>query len=157
MRRLLFVISLLSLCYSCSTHENYEKKLSIQNYSDSAIYVYIDSVDYLQVNRRIHLFDTNIKEKKDEYDAPLPKISSPDYRVNAYNISSMNSPIIGGSESYPLINSKDSTLHVFFISESTMKNYSWKEICEKQMYLKKESYTLRLLNIKEWWITYFKD
>jgi len=69
----------------------------------------------------------------------------------------MNSPIIGGSASYPLINSKDSTLHVFFISESTMKNYTWKEICEKQMYLKKESYSQRLLDVKEWWITYYKD
>jgi len=124
MKRLVFVIPLLFLFYSCFNPENNDKKLLIHNYSDSAIYVYIDSVDYLQVNRRIHLFDTNIKDKKDEYGIPLPKISCADYRVNAYNISSMNSPIIGGSESYPLINSKDSTLFVFFISERTMKNYT---------------------------------
>ena len=72
---------------------------------------------------------------------------SPEYRINAYAYGAID---IGGNKKKPQLNCEEKVVTLFFISEQTMRNYSWEEISSKQMFIKKIILTEEELKNNDW-------
>lgn len=148
----MLIILLLLLLYGCfyDPHLRGKKLLYIHNCTDSAVYYEISCLDSLTLDRPSFLFSSYC-EDYDRYGNCLRKrISSPSDRVNAYSCRHTG---IVADESI-LRDCEDKQIRFFFIKESTLRDYTWDEICAKQMYEKKLIYTIEDLISNDWAIVY---
>ena len=128
--------------------------LNIYNYSDKAVYYSItyNKTDSLPQKPRLKLFynwDMNIKDKLGN------KIFSPiiqtGYRIDAYDVGREMMP---GSRDNPSFPSGVNEITIFFITEEIMREYSWKQIYNMQLYESKVMLTEGELKGKCWRYTY---
>ncbi len=157
------LISFAVLLQGCIfTYDPAPGKLHIRNNTDQAVYVYLKygEADVLPLEPKLELFeffDNEDGSMQDSSGNPLKScFVSPEYRINAYDLGSL---IIGGSANKPrlrstglLSNEKGVTL--FFITEKTMRSYDWEEIYQKQMFVKKKTFTQEELENSNWTVTY---
>lgn len=119
------------------------KSILIRNSTDSAIYVYYSFNDSIESSRELVLFENNRYGGTDNF-------YSPNYRVNAYSIGG-----IGITGRKKLVDcSRDKKLRLFFINEVTMREKSWKQICESQIYSKKVILSVSELKRLDWIVEY---
>ena len=127
---ILFFTTILFLQNCCVPSQ---QKLTIYNYSDSAIYVYVTCYDKISYDYPLSLF-YNIKATMIRANGDTIKpITSPNYRINAFSSGDLNG---FGSSGRGKIFYKDQ-MFVFFISENSRKKYPWTEIVEHQFYIKR--------------------
>lgn len=127
----------------------------IRNDSDEAIYVYFKcgNVDSLPSYPKLELFNYLSMDMKDASGNPItPYFSSPEYRINAYNIGSIT---IWGSRKHPRLPCEEDEVTLFFITELTMRNYEWEEIQREQMFTKRIALTKEEIEKNDWKYTYY--
>lgn len=134
----------LSMFQSC-VYDPPQKGICVLNYTQSAIYVAYSFNDSIDKNNKLCLFDT-------EFFNGSKHIISPQYRIDAYNTKGIG--ISGRDELFNI--ALDKKLRLFFITEKTMKYYSWEEICNKKMYVEKKCLTIDDLKRTNWMIRYSK-
>jgi hypothetical protein len=61
---------------------------------------------------------------------------------------------VWGSPKNPKIPCDVDTLHVFYFLEKVINEVSWKEICNKKLYIRKEKYTQKQLDSLKWRIEF---
>lgn len=128
--------------------------ITIYNYSDSAIYVYMkDGVaDSLPLSPGLELFIKSKTETTNKFgNAIFHPIVSPEYRINAFGYGDL---IIDGDCDNPKLPCGKQEVTLFFIKDKTMRNYSWAQIHEKQLYESKIVITESELKSKCWSISY---
>lgn len=125
------------------------KSLEIYNNSDDAIYVFFSNKDSITISPKLELF---VKDTTGLYFTSYDSIYSPEYRVNARSFSYLREKSVSTSKWIPFTD-KD-FVNFFFITENTMKNYSWEEIVEKQLYVKKVRYSYKQLEKLKFRIMY---
>jgi hypothetical protein len=113
--------------------------LTIYNCSDRAIYVYHSYNGKLEKEPRLELFEEKQEEFMFEKMGCEKLLKSPEYRVNAYEEEIM--PFVIGREEY----NRDSVFF-FFITEETMREFSWKKIVDEQLYARRISLALEDFN-----------
>jgi len=142
----ILIIPLLLLLVGCIFEPS--ETICFHNNSPSAIYVTSSCLDSLTLDLQLSLFDT-IKSEENERKDTCWKciIKSPDYRINAYSYENIaNNRIIKGC--------KKNKIRIFFIRESVMREFSWQEICDNQMYEKKLILTEEDLKKTDWVVVY---
>ena len=126
----IFIMSLSSIIFiGCPVYDAPMDIIDIQNYSPNTIYIYetcLNQIDSLPI-RSLYLLDTT---------DGVEKISSPPYRIPAYEFKS----IISRNWKSKINNCPDSALKVFVISEQTMKTKSWEEIWKNQLYIQRAEF-----------------
>jgi hypothetical protein len=141
MQKYIAILSVLILC-GC-TYDPPQQGIEIHNYSDSAIYIYYSTTDYINKTPELHLFENNgIK--------PYSKVS-PAYRINAYSFGGI---VFGSNRKAFIENIKDKRLRLFFIKEATMRIKTWDEIYKNQLYTKKIILSVKELDALGWQVTY---
>jgi hypothetical protein len=150
MKKNIFLLVVLTL-YGC-TYDPPKKSLEIYNYSDEAIYVYFSRADSLQLTPKLVMFYNIPDMGFDENNVRLDSLVTPDYRINAHNYSYLRESSTSSTKWIPF---KDKDYVVFFfIRESTIKKFSWEEICNKQLYEKKVKYSYKELEKLHYRILY---
>ena len=149
----LYIILLLLLLFGCMYDPPLrgKKTLFFYNCTDSAIYYHMSCIDSLTLDCPLFLFNT-FKSNSFAYKGKFleGEVYTPWYRINAYSDRGTG---IRANES--LANDCiDRKLRIFFIKESTLMKYSWKEICERQMYAKKLILKAEDLQQCDWCIVY---
>lgn len=143
MKRLILSILPFVLCGCLFTYDPPQKGIAVKNYTDSAIYVYYSFTDSIELNRKLTLFEVY-------YYNNSKHIVTPNYRIDAYN-----SRGIGTTGRESLVNqSQDKKLRLFFIKEETMRTKTWERICERQIYAKKKTLTVKDLEKTNWIVRY---
>jgi hypothetical protein len=151
MKKNIFLLVVLTL-NGCITYDPPKKSLEIYNYSDEAIYVYISRTDSLQLTPKLVMFYNIPDMGFDENNVRLDSLVTPDYRINAHNYSYLRESSTSSTKWIPF---KDKDYVVFFfIRESTIKKFSWEEICNKQLYEKKVKYSYKELEKLHYRILY---
>ena len=151
MKKNIFLLVVLAL-YGCITYDPPKKSLEIYNYTDEAVYVCFSSTDSLQISPKLVLFYTLSGLGYDENNVKIDTIVSPDYRINAHNYSYLRESSTSSTKWIPF-RDKDYVVF-FFIKESTMKKFSWEEICKRQLYEKKVKYSYKELEKLHYRILY---
>ncbi len=150
MKKLIYV-SCICLFYGCIfTYDPAPGKLNIRNNSDEAVYVYLKcgETNTLPLEPKLDLFHFISANMEDlNGDTIKPHFISPDYRINAYSYGVLN---IGGNQKQQQLQCKEKVVTLFFIAEKTMRDYSWEEICSKQMFDKKIILTEEELENNDW-------
>lgn len=118
-------------------------RIDLENRTDSAIYVYYSFRDSLELSKPLFLFEQRMFGGVTEY-------MSPDYRINAYTFGGIGT--LGQTELFS--KNKGENIRFFFIKESTMRSFSWKEIVEKQLYEKKKKFSEEELEENRWMVEY---
>lgn len=143
MKKLFFLLIIIMIFDGCLLIDPKPKFIEVENCTDSVIYVYYSFKDSLEKSRSIELF------KKYRY-AGVDKYISPDYRINAFSFGGIG---ITGRESL-LNESTDKIIRLFFIKEETIRNKTWDEICEQQIYIKKITLSVEELEKANWIVEY---
>jgi hypothetical protein len=143
------------LCGCIFTYDPAAGLFHIYNNSDEAIYVYFqcgksDSVPLAPRLELFHSFPTDNIENADGNPVKR-RISSPEYRINAYIFGSLH---MLGRLNKPRLPCDENKVTVFFITEKTMRNYDWEEIHKNQMFAKRVILTREELENKNWEYTY---
>lgn len=99
----------------------------IYNCSNEAIYVYHSQNGKLEMEPRLVLFEKKKSEFMFENTGCANLLKSPKYRINAYEEAEVTFPF--GKDSQH----RDSVIY-YFITEQTMKESSWEEIVNQQLY-----------------------
>lgn len=153
----MFLILIAVICTECPfpAMDPARGSIYIRNYSDRPIYVYESWDDSLALNPSLDLFvnvsypDTtktfNIWRSADT-------IYCPSYRIDAYG---MGDIVVMGTFYTPQFPNKTDTLSLFFITEESMRSYSWEEIWRQQMYVKKISFSEADMQKRAWAYTYY--
>lgn len=142
------IATILFFLCSCA-YDPANKSLEIFNNSDNAIYIYFTYKDSISMSPKLELF---VKDTTGIYFTKHDSIYSPEYRVNARSYSYLREKSISNSKWIPF--SDKDYVNFFFIKESTMKNFKWEDIVEKQLYEKKIRYTYYQLHKMNYKITY---
>jgi hypothetical protein len=79
------------------------------------------------------------------------KIMYPSYRIG---IDSTGCVPIGWSKESTIRKCEDKKLRYFFIVDTVMRDNTWKEVCEKQLYEKKMVFTEEELIQMDWTVVY---
>jgi len=118
--------------------------LPIINYSDSTVYVCASCSDFLEKDHNLQVYKYNFDGKE--------ILGYPNYRIEKDSLGC----IIFREKKVEHIfkRCQDHQMHFFFILESTMRTYSWEEICEKQLYEKKLVLTEEELKNNDWVVVY---
>jgi hypothetical protein len=151
------------LIYGCISCEGVSNIMHIHNNSDEAIYVYFQcgETDSLPIAPKLDLFILFNNDNERTLDASGNPLNSgfvwPDYRIDAYSTGTLKGELEGrvwrSSPSFRFpCEGNEATL--FFITEKTMRNYSWDEIYKDQMYVKKTTLTKDELMKNDWLYTY---
>jgi hypothetical protein len=151
MRKSFFIVLSLSIFYGCPNYDPSQEMITVHNYTDSAIYVCHSCSDTLPKEPALNLFeliDSNSLNIKGE--SMKGHIYSPDYRVNAYSYGSIGIP---ANES-AIKQCCDKKIRLYFITEKTMREKTWKEIHKNQLYKKKITLTIDELKECDWEIEY---
>jgi len=151
MKKNIFLLVVLAL-HGCITYDPPKKSLEIYNYTDEAIYVYFSSTDSLQITPKLVLFYNISGLGNDENNEKIDTVVNPDYRINAHNYSYLRESSTSSTKWIPF-RDKDYVVF-FFIKESTMKKFSWEEICKRQLYEKKDKYSYKELEKLHYRILY---
>lgn len=147
----LFPLFLIICCYGCPSFDPPTGILCIHNYSDSAIYVYESCDDSLSSTGELSLF-LKFYGGVDENGKPKDPIYSPNYRVNAYSYGEFAGY---GTPNNPKLYCKGQDhITLFFISENTMRNHSWNEVVDRQLFEKKIRLNQTQLDSLNWKVTY---
>lgn len=142
MKYLLFSLSILLFFFGCICSDKMLNcnVFSVQNISDSAIYVYITCNDSLPRFPKLNLFDTILENKSGEMKGT---IISPDYRINAFSYYTNKDNHVGDILfERNCQKCKGKTLKLFFIKENTMRTKGWEDIYKKQLYEKRISLSI---------------
>jgi len=138
MKNLIIYLITMTMMVSCYFHiDSSSKNLTINNYTDEAIYVYYTYYDSIQLTPKLELFVYWPDRAPDEKD--LDQYCSPEYRVNPHFYSLITGDHSSETKWIPFPDKN--YVNFFFIKESTMKNYTWEEIVQKQLYERKVKYT----------------
>lgn len=143
----LFFIFLLS---GCITYDPPRGLLHIFNNSDEAIYVCLQcgESDRLPLSPKLVLFDSISAKMEDAQGNPIePHLTSPEYRINPYDISSLH---IEGTRNRPRLPCDENKVTLFFIAETTMRNKDWESIYKDQLFITKITLTDKELENKNW-------
>jgi len=130
-----------------------QQGIEVFNNTDSILYVAYSFSDSLGNGNPLVLFeDVNIDSNEvHAYKHNYKKHKqSPCYRLDAYSYGGIGIP---GRESL-LLSCDANKLRLFFISESTMREKSWEEICTHQLYEKKLTLTRAELIEDDWIVVY---
>jgi hypothetical protein len=149
--RNLFLILVITLLYGC-VYDPPHGLLTVHNYSDSAVYVYLTCADSLQLTPKLNLFEYDLSNSTNARGQKRDPIYSPNYRVNAYSYSEF---AVWGTAKKPRSYCEDKSLRLFFIKENTIRTKKWEEIYKKQLYVKKVILTEKQLNDGDWEFTYY--
>ncbi len=121
-------------------------EISVQNHSDSAIYICQSCTDSIPLEPELKLFWVGKPgSMKDELGANMGYISSPDYRIDAYKYNSVALGVNLSADEKTICPGR-SKATFFIIKESVMRKYTWKEIVQMQMYQKKIHLTKQQLD-----------
>ena len=154
MKKILFLIACGLFCSCIFTYDPPRGSLDIFNDSDEAVYVHFNCgvIDSLPLNPKLELFHYFSFNMEDASGNPIePGFASPDYRINAYTFGSLR---IWGTPKNPRLPCDENKATLFFITEKTMRNYSWEEIYENQMFVQKVTLTQKELEKSNWKYTY---
>jgi hypothetical protein len=151
MKYLLFLMLCLIL-YGCPSYDPQTAVLTVYNLSDSAVYVYKTCENSIEILPRLKLFEVSGAIMEDEKGNQIDSIYSPNYRVNAYNSSEFSG--FGNIDNPTIFCNNSDYINLFFIKETTIKNYSWEEIVEKQIYVKKMRFNCKQLDSLNWKVKY---
>ncbi len=139
MKKFLLISALLINIYGCAFDPKMKPVLFIYNFTDEAVYIYYSKHDSMQISPKLYLYEKSHSQDSDEFGNNLDTITSPEYRINAHS----ETFFTGYSKWHPF--DDVDYVNFFFIKESTMKNYTWEQIVEKQMYERKVKYTYKEL------------
>jgi len=135
---------LLALLFSkCFPGLGPKKGIDAFNNTDSVLYVAFSFNDSLDKDFPLVLYREVIIDDKMQKQFPC-------YRLDAYSDGCIGIP---GRELL-LQRCDEKMLRLFFISESTMRNYSWDEICKQRLYEKKLTLTEAELKENDWIVVY---
>lgn len=153
-----FSVSILSGCQFNNTDNQSEDyragSLTIYNYSDSAIYVYMKcgKVDSLPLEPGLELFIEPKTETTDKCgNVIFQPLVPPEYRVNAFGHGNIT---VGGDEDNPKLPCNVQDVTLFFIKEKTMRDYDWEQIYKGQMYAERITFSEEELNSLCWRYSY---
>jgi hypothetical protein len=144
------LIIILQGCIPVMDPPNSGGLITIHNYSDSAIYVYLTCKDSIQMTPKLGLFEV-LHGSIDENGKKRDSVYSPNYRVNAYTYGDFE---VSGTREHPKLYCDNKIIYAFIISEKNMRTKQWKEICTKQLYEKKYIFTEEQLDKIGWKFTY---
>jgi hypothetical protein len=130
-------------CLFFPTFDPPQKGIDVFNNTDSILYVAYSFSDSLgNGNPIVYYEEVSINNKIHK--------RFPCYRLNAFSDGGIGIP---GRETL-LQKCDKNMLRLFFILESTMRDYSWEEICEKKIYEKKLTLTKADLKKNNWVVVY---
>ncbi|MDD3479576.1 MAG: hypothetical protein PHI42_04240 [Paludibacteraceae bacterium] len=148
MKKFLLISVLLINIYGCSIDPKMKPVLYIHNFTDEAVYIYHSKYDSIQLLPKLYLFEKSHSRDIDKFGNDLDTIISPEYRVNAHN----ETFFVGYSKWQPF--DDVDYVYFFFIKEEIMKNCTWEQIVEKQLYERKVKYTYAELEKANYQIFY---
>ncbi len=148
--RLILTSVLLS---SCAFDPPSKSMLDVYNYTDDAIYVYYTSQESIQMKPKLELFFVNHVVSIDKYGNRIDTVGYPDYRIDAHSYIEFHDDGIHAVGKFRPFPDKD-YVNFFFIKESTLRNYTWEQIVEKQLYERKVKYTYEELDKLHYQILY---
>jgi hypothetical protein len=131
------------LCTKCFPGFGPHQGIDVFNNTDSILYVAYSFTNSLDKNYPLVLVKEAIINNEIKRHFPC-------YRLEAYSRGSIGIP---GRELL-LQDCDDEMLRLFFILESTMRDYTWEEICERQMYEKKLTLSEKDLKENDWTVVY---
>ena len=130
--------------HSCLPVMDFACTLPVINYSDFTVYVCASCSDSLERGRNLQLYKYSFDGKE--------IVGYPNYRIEKDSIGYV---IFREKKvEHAIKRCKDHKLRLFFISESTMRNYSWEEICKHNLYEKKLTLTEEELKENDWIVVY---
>lgn len=153
MKKLLILLIGCCVIWGCPAYDPSSGSIEILNYTDSAIYVYSTCSDKFPGNEDgLELFlKVNSSGNKDRCGQTIRDTIAPSYRINAY---SWGGVFVGGTADNPRVVCGTNIMTLYFIKEITIRTKTWKEICEKQLYEKKNILTQEQLEKVCWRVTY---
>jgi hypothetical protein len=140
----LYNFLLLALLFSkCFPGLGPKKGIDVFNNTDSILYVAYSFNDSLDKDYPLVLIKEAIINNEKQRHFPC-------YRLDAHSRGSIGIP---GRELL-LQDCDNKMLRLFFILESTMRDYGWEEICEQRMFEKKLTFTEVELKESDWVVVY---
>ncbi len=141
--RTILIISLIGVICSSCVYDRAEI-IPFINKSDSAIYGVCFCESSLVKGRNLQIYKKITIKGQDTSIYPT-------YRAEKDSIGYID---VYWSKEKAVRDCKDKKLRFFFIKESVMKEYSWDEICERQLYAKKLVFTEEELVKMDWTVVY---
>jgi hypothetical protein len=149
---LLLIIFLNILTISSCVYDPPSGCISILNYTDSAIYVYVTCSDTLPKSPPLVLFlNLSGHDRIDESGNKMGDTISPDYRINAHSHGLIK---VSGTPDKPHTFCDNDSLILFFIKEIYIRTKTWDEICKNRVYEKQMIFSQNNLDSVGWKITY---
>lgn len=134
---LCLIFSALLITISCVYDPPNSGPAYFYNCSDKAIYVYYSKSGKLEIEPRLELFEPKKEEFMFENIGCGKLLQPPMYRVNAYEQKEMSNEYLEEWGYYD-----DDSIIFFFIAEQVMKDSTWEDIVDKQLFEKRISLTI---------------
>ena len=131
----------------------HEPMLYIYNYTNDAMYVYYSSKESIQLEPKLKVLKLDHYTFIDKNGNRRDTVVYPDYRIESHSYSVFHDDGIHVVGKFRPFLNKD-YVNFFFIKESTMRSYTWEEICKKQLYEKKIKYSYKELEKLHYRISY---
>jgi len=148
---LIFNIVLLN---SCAFDPKREPMLTVKNNTKDVIYIYYSSKESLQLQPELKLeISKHAFAYTDENGNDHSTVVYPENRVDSFSYTYFHDDGLHSKGKFKPFPNKN-YVNFFFIKESTMRSYTWKEICEKQLYEKKVKYSYKELEKLHYRILY---
>ncbi len=134
MKRLFYIFVLIIFIFSSCIHFDkvtFGEKLYIKNLSNETVHMFLTCDSLLQISDSVQIFDRSNKED----------IFYNRSRLDTNMIKSFYNKKISDNNPDKQLICPNKKLNLFVILDTTISNYSWDEIVEKQMYKEKIVFT----------------
>jgi len=128
--------------------------LTVKNNTKDVIYIYYSSKESLQLQPELkleiskHAFAYTDENGNDHY-----TVVYPENRVDSFSYTYFHDDGLHSKGKFKPFPNKN-YVNFFFIKESTMRNFTWEQIVEKQLYERKIKYTYEELDKLHYQILY---
>ena len=147
------ILLLLGFFYSCGFVKKDKPLLIVNNNTKDVLYVYYSSEESIQLQPELELVKLSHYSYTDENGNNRDTVVYPENRVESFSKTYFYDDGVHTDRKFRPY-SDQNYVNFFFIKESTMKNFTWKDIVLRQLYEKKVKYTYDELNKMNYEISY---
>jgi hypothetical protein len=153
MKQLLVFVVFQILLSGCPVYDPPTKSggVYIENMSNTPVYILLSCGDSISKYYELAKYDFWTGNTKDENGKPKTDTIYPNYRIEAHD---KHFVVFNQSGNKRTTGCSDNILRIFFITEKTIREKSWDEIAEKQLYVKKIILTQKELDDCGWTVRF---
>lgn len=150
----ILLLFLIGCFYGCTFDPKREPMLIVNNNTEDVLYVYYSSKDSIQLKPELKSeISKHALAYTDENGTDHYTVVYPENRVDSFSKTYFHDDGVHTKGKFRPY-SNQNYVYFFFIKESTMKNFTWKDIVQHQLYEKRLKYTYAELDKMNYEISY---